>query len=416
MRFLFYGNAYNMGDVGIGASILADLRALGPPVELRVVTDTPALYRRLPACQGATVVDRASLWPGGWKRWRSALSAATGNLSWLPPERLRRLEEHYRWADVVVYQGGPHWNDVWLDVPSFGQHMLHAAVAEYFARPVALVSHGFGPFAWAGPSGSLRRRLASIVLRKMSLLVARDRSSLGALEHLGIDMSKVMMAPDAALRLRPESPAKGREILNRFGIRGGERPLVALAVRAMSPRYGITRAEQEHFHHEWGRFADQIIEQVGDAFFLSTHCASSGGLASDLELMSEIRRGMQYGDRLGWIDQDLLPGEIAAVYGQADVLVSARLHPLVFAVGQATPVLGLDYQPKSVYFMAEMGLEDWLLSYRSFCAEEAVARLEEVLRRQSEIEDHIERRVAEHRQAAWEAIEAVAALAAPAAT
>lgn len=415
MHFLFYGNAYNLGDVGIGAGILADLRALSPQVELRIVTDTPNLYGRLPDCQGAMVIDRTTLWPGGWRRWRSALSAISGDLGWLPAERLRRLEEHYRWADVVVYQGGPHWNDVWLDYPSFGQHILHAAVAEHFSRPVALVSHGFGPFAWAGPSGGLRRRLTASVLRKVSLLVARDRSSREALEHLGIDMSKVLVAPDAALRLRPAAPERGREILQRFGIRAAERPLIALAVRAMSPRYGFTQAEQRRFHRQWGRFADQTIGQVGDAFFLSTSYRSSGGQSNDLELMGEIRRGMQYGDRLGWIDEELLPGEIAAVYGLADVLVSVRLHPMVFAVGQATPVMGVGYQPKSAYFMTEMGLGDWLLPYRSFRAEEAVARLEELLRRKTEIRVHIERGVAKHRQAAWEAIQAVATLAGPAA-
>jgi polysaccharide pyruvyl transferase CsaB len=55
------------------------------------------------------------------------------------------------------------------------------------------------------------------------------------------------------------------------------------------------------------------------------------------------------------------PGSFAAYVGKADLLVSMRLHALVFAAAQGVPMLALSYARKVRGFMRDLGFERWVV-------------------------------------------------------
>ena len=55
------------------------------------------------------------------------------------------------------------------------------------------------------------------------------------------------------------------------------------------------------------------------------------------------------------------PGKFAGYVGRADMLVSMRLHALIFAAPQGVPSIALSYARKVRGFMSELGFERWVV-------------------------------------------------------
>lgn len=55
------------------------------------------------------------------------------------------------------------------------------------------------------------------------------------------------------------------------------------------------------------------------------------------------------------------PGEFSSYVGKADMLMSMRLHALIFGARQGVPMIALSYARKVRGFMRELGLERWVI-------------------------------------------------------
>src|SRR5205814_4151378 len=55
------------------------------------------------------------------------------------------------------------------------------------------------------------------------------------------------------------------------------------------------------------------------------------------------------------------PGQFSGYVGKADLLVSMRLHALIFAAVQGVPMLAVSYARKVRGLMRELGFERWVV-------------------------------------------------------
>jgi polysaccharide pyruvyl transferase WcaK-like protein len=63
------------------------------------------------------------------------------------------------------------------------------------------------------------------------------------------------------------------------------------------------------------------------------------------------------------------PGVFAGYVGKADLLVSMRLHALIFAAAQSVPMLALSYAHKVRGFMREIDSERWVVELETRTAQ-----------------------------------------------
>lgn len=288
----------NLGDEAILAALLQELKARHPdwtPVVLSAKpSTTEALY-------GVPAVARDSLL-GLW-------------------------EEMGR-ADLLLSGGG----GLLQNVTSQLSLVYYLGVLELALRrgtPYVLLGQGLGPFF--GP-GVLR--MVGRYLSRARAIVVRDTESRHLAEEMGA-VAAVRQAADLALLLEPAPAAVAENLLQAAGV-DPQQPVVGLILRDWQGREPgeATARLCDHLQDERGLRCVLLPFQPGDtalAWRVAATCASEPAV----------------------LDTPVSPAEMLALLGRLALVVSMRLHGLIFCAAQQIPALGLAYDPKVYAFAAE---------------------------------------------------------------
>ncbi|BAM04123.1 polysaccharide pyruvyl transferase family protein [Phycisphaera mikurensis] len=394
-RILFFGSAPTVGDAGIGLAILQELRELFPAAELAIATQTPADYEAFDLSGPVGVGPKPRLRSTGgplaalasWRRLRALRRRGSASS---PPAAARAFEG----VGLVVFQGGPQGNDVFLHREKLMELDLRVAAAHAAGAPVVLWGQGFGPFAWSGVGGAAKRRWAGRIFRRVDLIATRDARSAPALRKLGVPAGggRLVEAADAACRLRvgeADERAAGAA-LERAGVDASGRVL-AVCLRDLRGRYGLGDAGHGRLLAAAAGALDAAADRFDRVLFCSTDYRTGRERDSDLEVMEAVRGRMARGGEAAVITEKLGPAVLAALYGRCRVLLAGRLHPAIFAAGRGTPAVMLAYTGKCDDFMRRLGLAEACLPADAATASEIASRL----RRVAERPEAADRRLAE---------------------
>lgn len=418
---LFFGSAPTVGDAGIGLAALQALRELFPDAPLRIATGTPRDCEAFELGGNVAVGPKPMLRPaGGWlgtaRAWWLGRRLARAGAVALPREAAAAFEG----VGLVVFQGGPQGNDVFLPRPKLEELGLRFAAARAVGAPVVLWGQGFGPFAWPGPGGWWRRRLAGRVFASADLIATRDRVSAPALGRLGVSGPRVIEAADAAVRLGV-GEADEREadaVLRRVGVDPAGR-LLGVCLRDLCGRYGFDAAGQAALVGRVADALDRVIDgadgsdgsqAIDRVVFCSTDYRVGRRVASDLDVMREAVARMRHADRAALVEETPGPAVLAALYGRCRALLAGRLHPAIFAAGRGTPSVMLSYTAKCDDFMARLGRGGAVFPAGAAEAADLAAELGRLATRPAEAEDALRAGMATLRGEATLTMDAVAEL------
>lgn len=444
MNYLIFGKGTNSGDIGIAVAMLQDIQAADPNASFVYFADRPEVYSDLPELQGHVVelfsdisssqnrrpipsllfrVKARLLGELNSKSATHLLAAASqvmGDIGFAArllalrfcpsvlfryePE-LRRIVQHHAWADVVVRQGGPGWNDWVLRKKVLQIRLAYGALARYHNLPMVMYAQSFGPFEWPGVQGHLKRHLTRFMLNQTRLLTLRDLYSREALARLDVTYPRIVEAADVAWNLRPAPVRDARAKLDEYAP-SNERPRLGLTLRSFHGQYGISEAQEQELISEFAVLCDKVIEHLGELIFLSTDYRKHGR-RNDLDVMRLVQQRMQYGARFHVIEEELAARELKAIYGQMDLLISVRLHPSIFAMASGVPTLLIGYDPKCADAAEQMQMQDYHIDINKFRAEDAFNRISDMLARQPELTRKTERRAKKVKQRAHLSVQAL---------
>lgn len=200
-------------------------------------------------------------------------------------------------------------------------------LARLLGKRAVLYAHGIGPVE--KPFNRRLMRLANLA-RQVSV---RDEASLEELRRLGVNRPPVELTADPVFLLQPREPA--------FSLREKDRPLFALAVR---PGKG-----EEHYLKEIALAADRLAEEFGASLVLipmypGMDLPVTKKLASMLQAEAEVLGGI------------LDPRELLGLFACFDLVISVRLHALIFAAAAGVPMVGIGYDPKVTVFLERLDL------------------------------------------------------------
>jgi polysaccharide pyruvyl transferase CsaB len=235
-------------------------------------------------------------------------------------------------TDIFIFGGGSLLQDA-TSVKSVIWYALVALLARKKSKKVLWWGQGIGPL-----SSPLSRLLVKIIANQADAITVRDEKSAQLLKEIGVSGSIETVAdPAFALSVTP------CDLANRHGV-------------FFAPR-------------EWQSEMDKLAEVLAIANGIP---GVEGGVTG---LPMHLPHDREYLERLGFGESSVLynwEGQsletVLARVAQSEMMISVRLHSLIFAARAGVPFVALSYDPKIIALAEQAGQADALLPLDSLDA------------------------------------------------
>ena len=300
-----YGRG-NAGDDAILEAILQEMRSIDPDMPILVLSKDPKSTRLTYRVRS---VSRMNL-----PAWHKAM----------------------RHSRLYINGGGSLIQDV-TSRRSLWFYLHNIQSAKKCGCKVQMYGCGIGPVT----RESHRKLAARVLNQNVDIITLREPDSQAELNAMGVTRPEILLTADPALILRRASDAETDSVLLRAGIpphgryicfalrrwKGFEEkaPLFGAAARYAYETYGLTPvfvAVEKHLDPGAGQLAARGLD-------IPHYFLDDGGGA----------------------------GTIIGALSRMEVVVSMRLHALIFAAGQGIPLAGVVYDPKVSAFLRYIGQE-----------------------------------------------------------
>jgi len=297
----YYGYG-NTGDEAILAALTDELRRRYPAAQLTVLSAAPEATARQ---YGVKAIPRWSL-PAIWRALRG--------------------------ADLLISGGGGLIQDATSRLSPL-YYLAILRLARLAGTPYMIFAQGLGPLRCR-----LTRWATARCFRRAAAITVRDMQSAQLLSQLGVTTPPVEVTADPALLLKPCPPHQTDELLREFGL-SESATLIGIALRSWADCdvVGPAAALVRHLHQSQAGRVLLIPFQPEDDLNLAWRVASEAAAPVTI------------------LDQALEPRELLGVVARLDLLVSMRLHGLIFAASAQVPAIALSYDPKVEAFASRAG-------------------------------------------------------------
>lgn len=332
-----YGKG-NGGDNAILSAICAQLRQIDPDLPICALSRAPDETRRCAQIEALHSFD------------------------------LFRIARRLRHTRLYISGGGTLMQDA-TSTRSLLYYLFSIRQAARHGCRVMLYGCGVGPISRAGN----RRRAARTLNRYAEVISVRDHYSRDFLELLGVNRPEIHLTADPALLINPPDSEALRTALRGSGLEAQTRYMML----ALRPWHGF-EAKVEAF----ARAAEYACVTYGLTPVL--YCMEPN---RDLAAVKAVAAQLRCPHLLLNVAED--GNQVIATVRRMALVVSMRLHPLIFAAGQAVPVVGVVYDPKVSSFLDDLGQHCYLplpdVTEQALCAQidsamQTAASAEETIR------------------------------------
>lgn len=301
----YYGSR-NAGDEAMLAAMVEVLSDLDPKVNITVISANPQDTRQR---HGVKAV--------GWLDLAGILGAL-------------------RHGDILLSGGGSLLQNV-TSRRSLYYYLLIIWLAQLLGTPVMLYAQGIGPI-----NGRIARWIMGYIGNRVKMITVRDRGSLKELASLGITRPPIEPTADPVHAIHQVDTAQGREILLRHGALVGQKPLVCISVREW--------CNMNHYKEIVAQAADRIVEDFqAQVVFLPMQYPEDVKTAQMVADMAQHEMLV--------LPEEYNTSQLLSIVGNMDLLISVRLHALIFAGVMGVPMIGISYDPKVDRFLESVGEE-----------------------------------------------------------
>lgn len=298
----YYGSK-NGGDEAMLAAMLEVLRELDNGIHATVISLNPEYTKR-----------------------RHKVDAVAWLDVWTIIQKIRA-------ADLLISGGGSLLQNV-TSRRSLYYYLGIIFLAEIFGRKVMLYAQGIGPI-----KGALAHWLMNFIINRVNLITVRDHGSLEELRRLHITKPKIFCTADPVLAIKPVDLEIGRKILERHALKKSGK-FIGVSVRRW--------IDWQNCQNELAQALDRLVDEIGaEIIFLPMQ------FPEDIKAAKATAALMK--NPCAVLDDEFATAEILSLVGNMDVLISIRLHALIFAGVMGVPMLGISYDPKIDRFLDSIG-------------------------------------------------------------
>lgn len=329
-----YGRG-NMGDEAILKSIITELHTIDPEMPICAMTRNPRQAR---------------------KDYRVE-SVYTFNF---PAYRKRMAESR-----LYINGGGSLIQNI-TSRRSLWFYLRTLKTAKQVGAKVMMYGCGIGPVR----NSSDRAKSAEMINRYVDVITLRDRDSMSELQSLGVTGPKIVLAADPTVILPAASSESAVTALHSAGLHpeDGQRYL------------GIT-VRPWHGFEENAPVIARAAEYVYDTYGLIP-------VFLPIEARLDTKAAAEIAAHLEHTPHAILPGcaqpeQAIALFSQMNVVLSMRLHALIFAAVHGVPLVGMVYDPKVSAFLDSVG-QDLYISFDKLSFEALAQYLDTAVARSSD--------------------------------
>ncbi len=241
-------------------------------------------------------------------------------------------------SDIVLSGGGTLLQDG-TSTRSLIYYLTIIKAAKLFRKKVMVYANGIGPV-----SGKRNRKLVKAVLKSVDVITLREKLSEADLRSIGVDRPDIEVTADPAFTLCSVSEERAKQILADEGVPVGKQ-MVGVSVREWSKaKYG------EDYVKKLAAACDELSKQGKTIVLLPMEYPRDLGISQRLvESMSQ---------KAYMLKKRYTPSEILGLVGCFDLMISMRLHTLIFAAVKNVPMLGVIYDPKVEYYLKELEMPE----------------------------------------------------------
>ena len=218
---------------------------------------------------------------------------------------------------------------------SLWYYLFTLRVAKWLGNKVDMYGCGIGPV-----TGQKNIRMVKKVLdRTVDTITLREPDSMDELRSFGVKNPEIILSSDPALVLTPSSETDTELYLKKHGlVQGGK--YICFMLRTW---YGFDEKTEA-----FARCADHAYETYG-----LTPVFVSLNIYHDTEAAKRVVSRMKSPCHI--LDDKAEPEMLISVLSHMDVVVSMRLHGLIFSSLSGVPLVGVSYDPKIGSFLDYLG-------------------------------------------------------------
>ncbi|MBQ4347818.1 MAG: polysaccharide pyruvyl transferase CsaB, partial [Firmicutes bacterium] len=237
-------------------------------------------------------------------------------------------------CDILLSGGGSLLQDT-TSTRSILYYLSIIAFAKFMRKKVMLYANGIGPV-----SRNANREMVRKVVNRADLITLREENSLEELIAMGVDKSKAYVTADPVFTMDGVSDEEAKKLLEKAGVPDG-RPILGVSVRKWY--------KMESFAENLAKLCDRIYDEFGYSIVFIVM-----QFPNDIIMSENIRSRMKRPSHI--LDALYSPYELMGIIGQMELILSMRLHTLIFAAKQRVPLLGFIYDPKIEYYLNKLSM------------------------------------------------------------
>jgi polysaccharide pyruvyl transferase CsaB len=236
-----------------------------------------------------------------------------------------------RHSDIVLSGGGTLLQDG-TSTRSLIYYLAIIKMAKLMKKRVMLYANGIGPV-----NGRLNRRLVKSVVNTVDVITLREKLSEADLRSIGVSKPNIIVTADPAFTLKSISDEEADKLLAAEGV-PRDKQLVGVSVRAWSRAFG-----GEEYLSRIAGICDNLIREGKNVVLVPME------YPKDLDVSRKVIAAMK--EKAYLLENRYNPPQILGIVGRLDLMLSMRLHTLIFAAVKNVPMLGIIYDPKVEYYL-----------------------------------------------------------------
>jgi colanic acid/amylovoran biosynthesis protein len=245
-------------------------------------------------------------------------------------------------SDVIISVGGHHFTTI-LSKDLVSDLPFELCIALSLNKNTVLFSQSFGPFEFYK---NRNKQYIRLLLNNCKTLFIREKFSIDYLKYINVKQTHFDFVPETVTSLN--------RIFSNYILPSAREKKVGISIYSTKKR---TEKELELYVNSFSQFCNYVIDLNYEVIFFPMEL--KGTEPDDREMINQIVSKIYNKSLCNIFDRDMETEEHIKEVAKCQYFIGHKTHSVVFALTSGTPLISIEYHPKTKYFMRQFGVEKY---------------------------------------------------------